>query len=557
MSLRSLLDQAIEAQTFEALAEKVLGALLALADAGLTEKSAKLQRAMVHLRPDGGYRGLAVMDASRKLVESSPETRILSSATAWRLVEHHSAAVEIDVQLAIATIDGQEIQLPTDPDGGDSFSSQHRLLDREATHILALPLRSSRGRTIGMTSIEVGCLAAVGGPSLFEQLIPQALMMVDVVAPRFEALPLAEAELEFGDPLLPVVGRSMKRTIRLVSVFASQPETILVLGPTGAGKSRLAKWCHSRSPRSEKPFESVDLMTVPEEMQMAELFGWKKGAFTGAVSDHDGYAARAEGGTLFIDEIDKLSLKAQAGLLSFLESREYRRLGDPGRAQKADVRLVIGTNADLKKSVESGEFREDLYYRINVLPVQLPALADRADEIPAWGRFMAQRRHEEAKMPGDVSFSDAAALSLCGYDWPGNLRQLDNIVRRAYAIALADMEEDGPVSIHSEHVERSMAFERGGHENLAKHLNSAACAIAAEAQRRFQAGTAVDLDLIDGFRGFVISASEDLLGGRDEAFRMLGKASAVQSRNHHKIYKRELGKAEELCSALGLKPLKS
>ena len=160
-----------------------------------------------------------------------------------------------------------------------------------------------------------------------------------------------------------------------------------MLGPTGAGKSRLARWCHSRSQRKERPFEAVDLMTIPEDMQMAELFGWKRGAFTGAVSDHAGCIARAEGGTLFIDEIDKLSLKSQAGLLSFLETRDYRRLGDPASAQKADVRLIIGTNADLKKSVEAGEFREDLYYRINVLPVHLPPLADRADEIPAWGRL--------------------------------------------------------------------------------------------------------------------------------------------------------------------------
>src|SRR5206468_257763 len=130
------------------------------------------------------------------------------------------------------------------------------------------------------------------------------------------------------DPLLPVVGPSMEGLINLLRVFSRQEETVLISGPTGTGKSRLARWCHAQSPRRERTFETVDLQTVPVDIQMAALFGWRKGAFTGAVGDQAGWVEQADGGTLFLDEVDKLSLSAQAGLLQLLEERRYRVLGD-------------------------------------------------------------------------------------------------------------------------------------------------------------------------------------------------------------------------------------
>ena len=170
-----------------------------------------------------------------------------------------------------------------------------------------------------------------------------------------------ERRLENQDPLLPVVGQEMSRILTYLKIFVEHNETILISGDTGVGKSRLALWCHENSVRKNGPLEVLDLSTIPEEMQMAELFGWKKGAFTSAISDHQGAIFRAEKGTLFIDEINKLSLKAQAGLLQLLESNRFRPLGDSSPTQKADIRFIIGTNIPLKILVERGAFREDLY----------------------------------------------------------------------------------------------------------------------------------------------------------------------------------------------------
>src|SRR4051812_41931635 len=162
------------------------------------------------------------------------------------------------------------------------------------------------------------------------------------------------------------------------------------------------------APRSDpvnrygQSFEVLDILGVPEDLQMAELFGWKRGAFTGAVKDNPGAISRAEKGTLFLDEIDKLSMRAQAGLLRFIEERLYRMLGDDtSTTRRADVQLLVGPNADLKAAVRSGRFREDLYYRVNVLPVRLPPLAERLDELPKWAGYMLSRCHAESGGVGE------------------------------------------------------------------------------------------------------------------------------------------------------------
>src|SRR5262249_55915466 len=140
------------------------------------------------------------------------------------------------------------------------------------------------------------------------------------------------------DDLLPVIGAATAKIVEVLRVFAQQEETLCITGPTGAGKSRLARWCHARSKRHTRPFEILDLLGVSEELQAGELFGWRKGAFTGAIHDPPGAVARAQGGTLFIDEIDKLTFKTQASLLRLLEERAYRPLGERAGDRRADVR---------------------------------------------------------------------------------------------------------------------------------------------------------------------------------------------------------------------------
>ena len=201
---------------------------------------------------------------------------------------------------------------------------------------------------------------------------------------------------------------------------------------------------------------------------MAELFGWRRGAFTRALADHEGLIAAAAGGTLFLDEIDKLTLAAQAGMPRLLETRRFSPLG-AARERSVDARFIVATNADLRELVERGLFREDLYYRVNVLPVRLEPLSERVDEVAGWANVMLERRHREAKGSGDARFSDDAVRCLCAYRWPGNLRQLDNVVRRAVALGLArDERADGSLRVGEEAVSpraraRGSAADRGQH----------------------------------------------------------------------------------------------
>jgi DNA-binding NtrC family response regulator len=351
---------------------------------------------------------------------------------------------------------------------------------------------------------------------------------------------------------LPVVGRATAGLIEVLRVFAQQEETVLVSGPTGAGKSRLARWCHEQSQRKGKPFETLDLLSVPEELQMAELFGWKRGAFTGAMKDSVGAIARASQGTLFIDEIDKLSLKAQAGMLRVLEERRYRPLGDEGAERRADVRFVIGTNADLRALVRAGKFREDLYYRINVLPVRLPALAERLDELPLWAEYMLGRRHEESGGSGAVRIAREAIDVLAGVPWPGNLRQLDNIIRRAYAISLSDRVGAGnDLVLARRHVERALAYDASPETGaLVEQLWRAASAFVQEAERRGPSAGPLSLDMTDAFRGLVLAAAVQRRG-RDDAFVLLGQQQLLKGRNHHRALKRELERVRELLRVVG------
>jgi DNA-binding NtrC family response regulator len=321
---------------------------------------------------------------------------------------------------------------------------------------------------------------------------------------------------------LPVTGATMQSLIDMLRVFAQQEETILLSGPTGAGKSRLARFCHACSPRAQSAFETLDLTTVPEDLQMAELFGFRKGAFTGAVRDSAGCLGRAEGGTLFIDEIDKLSLKAQAGLLRVLEERTYRPLGDGAGERPAKVRFIVGTNANLAALVRSGLFREDLYFRIHVLPVRVPPLAQRKDEIVPWAEHMLDRRHAETGRGGRAVLSEAASRLLAVQPWPGNLRQLDNIVRRAYALFLVEPARPAGASspgdtaiiqIDVRHIERALAYESLDAEppSLLSLLQATAAAFVQEAEKR-RGGAPLDADWTEALRGFVYGAAVQRLG---------------------------------------------
>lgn len=355
---------------------------------------------------------------------------------------------------------------------------------------------------------------------------------------------------EGPDELLPVVGKATAGIVETLRVFVGQGEHLLLTGPTGSGKSRLARWCHHQSRRRRHPFETLDLLSVPEELQMAELVGWRRGAFTGASHSVAGALARAAEGTLFIDEVDKLSLKAQSGLLRILEERRYRVLGADGDEHRADVQFIIGTNADLRRCVREGRFREDLFYRINVLPIRLPPLAERLDEIPRWAAFMLERASTGAE--GPVRLAAETCEALCHFPWPGNLRQLDNVIRRAYAFAVVEGRagSDGLV-VEKRHVVRAIAFEDAD-DGIVSRLWRTAQALAREAVHRGRTGAEpLSLEMMDGFRGMVLGAAVQLLSSREQAFRLFEREYLLAGRNHHRALKREVRRTDRLVRALG------
>ena len=561
--LTSLLG-ALRAQThFEDAANVLMDSMMDVAEAAIAHGphgSGRILRAMVHHRPGDGYRRLAVRDAGSEATSPTElEEAFLPSATAWRWIVENQRSAAIDVNLALIQTEGPGGPQPTtDPgllgEGSTTHDTRSRLLRRGATHVYVLPLLGTRGSVDGLVSVEAHCPPAIGQRLVWNGCASELELLTALAAPFLAELPPRPSAEPKADPLLPVVGEAMAGLVSILRVFREQRETLLIGGPTGSGKSRLARWCHQTSRRAGGPFEVLDLSAVPEELQMGELYGWKKGAFTGALRDNPGALGRAEGGTLFIDEIDKLSLRAQAGLLHVLEERTYRPLGDPGAERSADVRFIAGTNANLHEAVQQKRLREDLYYRINVLPVQLPPLDMRRDEIPAWAAFMVRRRHAEAMPSGHVELDCGAVRVLLAERWPGNLRQLDNIVRRAYALVVTELGgiPQQTLTLGEQHIRQALAYEshRDEARGVLPSLHRAAVEFFAEARRRRDVGAMLDLDLADGFKGFVLAAALERDANRDEVFRLFGKDSLMKSRNHHKVLRREIERADALFREL-------
>jgi DNA-binding NtrC family response regulator len=246
-----------------------------------------------------------------------------------------------------------------------------------------------------------------------------------------------------------MIGQSprMRELFQLIETIAPTATTILINGETGTGKEMVARAIHQTSPRREQRFVAINCSAIPETLLEAELFGHVRGAFTGAVASRQGRIEQADGGSLFLDEVGTMSMSLQMKLLRVLQEREFERVGD-GKPIKVDVRVVAATNSDLAKMVKDGSFREDLYYRLNVIQVELPPLRERRDDIPLLvlrfvdkytGRVSTDRPangREGARETGAVRVlvSQDAMRRLMTYSWPGNVRQLENAIERAIAL---------------------------------------------------------------------------------------------------------------------------
>lgn len=218
-----------------------------------------------------------------------------------------------------------------------------------------------------------------------------------------------------------------RHTLELVEKIAPLEVEVLIVGPTGVGKELYARLLHAKSQRHNRRFVAMNCGALPPELFENELFGHTVGAYTGAQRSSEGLVAEAESGTLFLDEVNSLPLACQVKLLRFLQFREYRKLGEP-RLRRANVRVVAASNRNLSEEVEQGRFREDLYFRLRVVPLEIPPLKDRPEDIPvlasAFVEIFADRYHVEA-----VKFEENALEAMRQHDWPGNVRELENCVQ--------------------------------------------------------------------------------------------------------------------------------
>src|ERR1051326_327049 len=275
------------------------------------------------------------------------------------------------------------------------------------------------------------------GPGLLDELkisVSRALETLNLQRQNFAL----KRDAATRNSLENIVGSSpaiekLKATIRTVAPTGS---TVLIYGESGTGKELVARAVHACSPRATEPFVSINCGAFPETLLESELFGYVKGAFTGANQNKSGLFAFANQGTIFLDEISEMSVSMQVKLLRVLQERVLRPVGGTNEVA-IDVRVIAATNRDLEKMVEEGSFREDLYYRLSVIPVHVPALRERREDIPLLANHFL-KKYGPAAGKSIFKISDSSVKMLTGYEWPGNVRQLENTIERAVALCLAN-----------------------------------------------------------------------------------------------------------------------
>jgi Nif-specific regulatory protein len=317
---------------------------------------------------------------------------------------------------------------------GSEMDSRQSVVDFRISSILCAPL-AVKGEVLGIVYIDNR-----SGATFNRDDLDFIVSFADLAAVAIENAALSEKlsrknvylqkQVEsiwgFGN----IVGRSpaMQKVFRMAESIAETDVTVVITGESGTGKEILARAIHVASPRRKGRFMPVDCGAMAETLLESELFGYMKGAFTGANSDREGLFETAEGGTVFLDEITNTTKNFQAKLLRVLQENEIRRLGD-SRIRKIDVRIIAATNRDLEQEVKDGNFREDLFYRLNVVNILLPPLRERPEDIPLLANFFLERICGKMKI-APKSFSPAALDSLMQYNWQGNVRQLENTCER-------------------------------------------------------------------------------------------------------------------------------
>ncbi|MSQ00683.1 MAG: GAF domain-containing protein [Myxococcales bacterium] len=343
------------------------------------------------------------------------------------------------------------------------FASARSVMELKLSSVMCVPL-AYRNELLGVLYLgndSVRNLFALGDLALLEVFASQAAVILHA-AIRLDELVLANKNLR--DQLRNtsqggIIGASapMKEVFRVLKRVGPSDLSVLVLGETGTGKELIAKELHRLSPRAAKSFVSINCGAIPEHLLESELFGYKKGAFTGAVADKVGRFEAADGGTIFLDEIGEMPMQLQVKLLRVLQERTIERVGDV-RSRPLDIRVISATNKHLDEEIKHGNFREDLFYRLNEVTVQLPALRERGDDILLIAQYLLTKYAEQygARARG---FSAGALNLLKSYAWPGNVRELENRIKKA--VIMTDKQqlvpEDLGVSVGSAEAIRTLA----------------------------------------------------------------------------------------------------
>jgi DNA-binding NtrC family response regulator len=274
-------------------------------------------------------------------------------------------------------------------------------------------------------------------------LIDKAL---EVRALRDENLQLKEA-LDQKFAFDNMVGRSagMQEIFHTIARVAPTRATVLLCGESGVGKDLIARAIHHHSPRKDRPFVKINCTALPENLMESELFGYEKGAFTGANTTKPGKFEQGDTGTVFLDEIGDVPTGIQVKLLRILQEREFERLGS-NKTRRIDVRVIAATNADLRAALEEGRFREDLYYRLNVLPMNIPPLRDRKEDIPFLARHFVRKLAPDLGSPA-TDISERGMQKLMSYHWPGNVRELENVIERSLVLGSGETLEPDDIRL--------------------------------------------------------------------------------------------------------------
>jgi DNA-binding NtrC family response regulator len=274
-------------------------------------------------------------------------------------------------------------------------------------------------------------------PEELSQMIHKIVAQQELLRENVLLRRLIKREYHFRD--LVTKSHAMQEIFELAKTAARSQSTILILGESGTGKELLARAIHAESPRADGPFVAVSCAALTETLLESELFGYEKGAFTGAAAQRRGKFELARGGTLFLDEIGDVNTKLQMDLLRVLEERRFYRVGG-NEPIEVDARIIAATNRDLKKAVSEGHFREDLFYRLNVIPITLPPLRERKEDIPLLVQHFIERLDAETGRKVD-GLSTEAMDALAEHDWPGNVRELRNVLERALVVAPGNLIE--------------------------------------------------------------------------------------------------------------------